>query len=166
MHNEATRAIGAGCLLFLLKCFAHEGQHNTAMFYSCTEVDKAVEILSNELIQILNELAPIKVFQVRSNYAPWLSAATKQWMKFRDETLQKAVQFQSQSDWMDYRFLRNKVNNLLQSDKRAWKMSKLRHVAVNTSSVWQFAKSWLGWKSGGPPTQLNVNGVNHMKLLK
>ena len=80
-------------------------------------------------------------------------------MKFRDETLQKAVQFQSQSDWMDYRFLRNKVNNLLKSDKTAWKMSKLRHVAVNTSSIWQFAKSWLGWKSGGPPTQLNVNGV-------
>ena len=127
--------------------------------YSCDEVDKAVEFLSNELTHILDELAPLRVFQVRSNYAPWLSVGTKQWMKFRDEAFQAAIQSQSDYDWMNYRSLRNKVNNLLQIDKRDWKRSKLKYAAENTSFIWNFAKSWLGWKSGGPPTHLCVNGV-------
>ena len=45
--------------------------------YSCEDVNLAVKMLSEELTTILDKMAPIRVFQVRKNYAPWLSTATK-----------------------------------------------------------------------------------------
>ena len=38
--------------------------------YSCEDVDLAVKLLSEELTLILDRMAPIKVVQVRNNYAP------------------------------------------------------------------------------------------------
>ena len=31
-------------------------------------------------------------------------------------------------------------------------------MCSNTSDTWKTVKNWLGWKSGGPPTQLVVDG--------
>ena len=123
------------------------------------DVNKAVEILTNELTQILDELAPIKVFQVRTNYAPWLTVNTKQWMKFRDSALDKAVNSRLYVDWVVFKKLRNKVNNFLKYDKKAWQQSKLGQICGDSVNAWKFTKAWLGWKSGGPPTKLCVNGV-------
>ena len=109
--------------------------------------------------KILDELAPVRVFQVRSNYAPWLSVNAKQWIKFRDGALEKAVQSHLEADWVNYKILRNRVSNLLKAEKRSWQKSKLNQIAADCSNTWKFAKSWLGWVSGGPPTQLCINGV-------
>ena len=50
--------------------------------YSCEDINKAVKTLTDELTTILDRVAPIKVFQIRTKYAPWLSINTKQWMSF------------------------------------------------------------------------------------
>ena len=35
----------------------------------------------------------------------------------------------------------------------------LKDVAMDSNATWKLVKSWLGWGSGGPPTQLHVNGA-------
>ena len=45
--------------------------------HSCNDVNLAVQLLSDKLTKILDEMAPIKVFQSGTNYAPWLSVYLK-----------------------------------------------------------------------------------------
>ena len=39
-----------------------------------------------------------------------------------------------------------------------YQTKKLKEAAGDASKTWGAIKSWLGWSSGGPPTQLFVNG--------
>lgn len=51
----------------------------------CTDVNIATEMLTHKLTTILDELAPIRTFQTRTQYAPWLSEETKSLKKQREE---------------------------------------------------------------------------------
>ena len=92
-------------------------------------------------------------------YKAIATANTKQWMSFRDNALSRAVQTQSESDWLNYRKLRNKVNSINKTEKKNWQSLKLKGAMTDPSLTWKMVKSWLGWRSGGPPTQLHVNGT-------
>ena len=127
--------------------------------YSCDDVNLAVETLSEEITIILDKMAPIKVFQVRTNYAPWISSSTKELMKTRDQAQKKAGETNFSIDWNIYKKLRNKVTNILKTEKKIWQSEKLKEATADMGKTWKTVKSWLGWSSGGPPTQLSVNGV-------
>ena len=49
-----------------------------------TEVNEALRIFNDKLMNILDLHAPVKTIQIRNNYAPWLSNSTKELMKERD----------------------------------------------------------------------------------
>ena len=53
--------------------------------------------------------------------------------------------------------LRNQVNSKLKKEKSLWQSSRLESC-TSTSDTWRTIKNWLGWKTGGPPTQLVING--------
>ena len=127
--------------------------------YNCNDINIAVRILSDELTQILDKMAPIKVFQVRTNYAPWLSSNTKDLMKKRDSAQKKASETNLNEDWRTYKGLRNRVNNILKTEKKSWQTEKLKEASGDISKTWSTVKTWLGWSSGGPPTQLFENGL-------
>ena len=127
--------------------------------YSCNEINVAVEILTEEITSILDKMAPIKVFQVRTNYAPWLSANTKALMQQRDSAQKKANETNLDDDWRAYKGLRNRINNILKTEKKTWQSEKLKEAAGDVSKTWNSVKSWLGWSTGGPPTQLFENGL-------
>ena len=59
-------------------------------------------------------MAPIKTFQIRKKYAPWLSPDLKNEMKARDIAQQAAQESRSQEDWKKYKKLRN-FQNFLQT---------------------------------------------------
>ena len=42
-------------------------------------------------------------------------------------------------------------------EKRQWQTRRLE-ACSNTSVTWRTVKGWLGWRGGGPPTQLVVDG--------
>ena len=46
--------------------------------YLCTDANSAAEVLSKKLTMVLDMMAPIKKFQTRTNYAPWISKETKE----------------------------------------------------------------------------------------
>ena len=127
--------------------------------YSCTDVNLAVEILTNKLNSILNrtDMAPFKVFQPRDHYAPWLSDETKELMEKRDMAQTKYNTSLSLQDWEPYRLIRNEVTRKLKDEKHKWMKSKIQSCESETDDkmIWKNVLSWLGWsRSSGGPTRL------------
>ena len=78
--------------------------------YLCSEVDEAVRLFTMKITEILDVMAAMKTFQVRTNYAPWLCKDTLDLMKARDEVQNLASETKLR---VRYKQLRNKVNNRL-----------------------------------------------------
>ena len=102
-------------------------------------------------------MAPVKKFQVRSHYAPWLTNRTKALITERDLAQMRAAESGEENDWKMFKQLRNNINNRLKVERRQWQARRLERCA-NTSDTWRIIKSWLGWNGGGPPTRLVVGG--------
>ena len=126
--------------------------------YLCEDVDQAVHLLTVKLNKVLDEMAPVRVFQVRTHYAPWMSQSTKEQIVERDLAQKKAAETKSEDDWRIFKQLRNNINNTLKVEKRVWQEQKIKSFGADSSSVWKNLKGWLGWTSGGAPTKLVENG--------
>lgn len=125
----------------------------------CEDLDQAVNLLTNNLTEILDKMCPVKLIQIRSKYSPWLSEETKLLMKNRDEAQKAATLTNKNEDWNNYKKLRNKINNRLKVEKKNWQRRKLDNCESDPSRTWKNVKGWLGWNTGGPPTQLFHNGT-------
>ena len=127
--------------------------------YMCTEVDKAVELFTEKLTVILDDMAPMKSIQIRTNYAPWLSRDTMELMKARDEVQKLASETKSRDDWVKHKQLRNKVNNKLKYEEASWQKKRLAGCGNNSAKTWKCVKGILNWQSSGSPNQLFYNGT-------
>ena len=83
---------------------------------NCTEVDHAAELLTSKLTKVLDTMAPVKKFQTRQNYVPWLSAETKNLKLERERAHEKAIRSDCQQDWRHFRAVRNQVTSRLKKD--------------------------------------------------
>ena len=126
--------------------------------YSCQHVEPAVQLFTNKLNNILNRMAPLKKYQVRTKYAPWMSSSTKEKIKLRNDAQKKASETGNVDDWKEYKTQRNSVNSILRKEKDLWQKKKLDECSEDSRSTWQNLKNWLGWRGGGPPTKLLENG--------
>ena len=61
--------------------------------------------------------------------------------------------------WTEYKRFRNMINNRKKSEEKCYKSNKMAEVADKPELVWKRAKSFMGWKSLGIPTQLMVGNV-------
>ena len=135
--------------------------------YLSDDVEVAVNIFTNKITEILDVMAPLKTIQVRTNYLPWMSDVTKENIKLRNELHKKAKDTKLETDWKQYRKLRNNINNTIKQEKIDWQAHKLKTFKKDSKSIWKNVKNWLGWKSNGSPTQLmDELGVMHSKPEK
>ena len=128
--------------------------------YSCQNVDAAVEIFTKKLTDILDKMAPVKKFQIRTRYAPWVSEDTKDRIKERDKAQQAATRSGTKEDWELYKQLRNTVTSQLKKEKIEWQKVKLddSENGNNSGKLWKNIVGWLGWTSAGSPTKLLSQG--------
>ena len=126
--------------------------------YLSTNVDTAVQKLTDRITTVLDKYAPVQTVQIRSRYAPWLSNATKQVMQQRNRAQQALLRSPDQEKSREYKNLRNRATNLIRKDKRSWESSKLNHLIYDSSSLWKNVKNILALKSAGPPKQLFHDG--------
>ena len=133
---------------------------NTNMLdvYLCQDANKAAEMLTNKLNNILDKMAPVRKIQVRQNYAPWVSDECKREMAARDELQKKAVQSRKDEDWDVFKMFRNKVTRKVRKEKEKWQKKKMEHCQANSSTCWKNILGWLGWSSSGSPTKLYSRG--------
>ena len=120
---------------------------------------KAEKLMTEKLTKHLDKHAPVKTFQVRKNYVPWLSDRLKFLMRERDQALAKANSTRNPNDRLEYKNLRNTVTNLLRKEKRTWKQKKLDISKNDPESLWKNVRTWLGWGNNGPPSKLIENGT-------
>jgi hypothetical protein len=125
---------------------------------ACTDVNEAAELLVNKLNKVLDEMAPVKTVQTRSNYAPWLSEETKTLQKERNAAQEKAAQSDTPEDWRLYRSLRNQVTARSRADNKERERKKLDDKENTPTGMWRTIKRWLGWGGGGTPIQLFSEG--------
>ena len=122
------------------------------------------------LTYILDNLAPLKSFQVRKNYCYWLSKETKDLMRTRNQAQKLASQTQREEDWNSYRVLRNQVNNRRSFEKLDISRKSLNECSKNSKDTWKCVKDILSWSSnGGPLTQLVSYGsllTKHADLIE
>ena len=59
--------------------------------YLCEDASVAADLLTMKLNSVLDNLAPIRTIQTRTNFAPWISTNIKSQMGARDEAQKKAV---------------------------------------------------------------------------
>ena len=104
-------------------------------------------------------MAPVRKIQVRTRFAPWLSAETKRLMRARDYAQQRASDSKKMEDMKEFKSLRNCVTNRLRNEKKNWKQSKLQESGEDAGKIWKNILGWLNWKSSGAPTQIFYKGV-------
>ena len=100
-------------------------------------VNEATEMVTSKLTAILDIMAPVKMIQVRSNYAPWLSESTKNKIKESDKAKKKATETKLSEDWDEYRKIRNSINNILKSENVIGR--KIKYLSLVQTQV-QYGK--------------------------
>ena len=133
-------------------------ESNLSEVLECTDVDTATVLLMNKLTVILDMLAPITTIQVRTNYLPGLSDDSKQLQEKRNEAQKKAAQTDDPGDWKLFRSLRNQTTAKVREDQKKWEEQRFDKNRNTSTDTWRTVKGWLGWSSGGPPTQLFYEG--------
>ena len=128
--------------------------------YSCNDADIAVDIFTKKLTNILEKMAPVKKFQIKSKYATWVKDATKDRMKARNQAQETAALTGSEEDWAIYKAMRNEVTGLLRQDKLIWQQDKLKSCeeTCDTGKLWKNILGWLNWSSSSSPTKLLSEG--------
>ena len=133
-------------------------ESNLEEILTCYDVNIAAETLVDKVNSILDSMAPIKTIQVRAHYVPGLEEDTKKLQGERNKAHEQAARSDSPEDWRLYRALRNRTTAKIRADKKKWEQEKFSHLQNNSSDIWKSVKGWLGWSSGGPPTQLFYEG--------
>ena len=126
--------------------------------YCCEDANKAAELFTQIVGDILDRHAPVKVFQTRTNFAPWLSDETKNIMKERDRAQLWATSSKTKQDWATYRALRNTVTKRLKTEKNNWQKRKLEDCSNDSGKLWANVKGWLNWATSSAPSKLFHNG--------
>ena len=119
------------------------------------------------------------IFRQRKSYKPWLTKETKEMMDKRDILKEKfknlavrdlvtgrEASVEQKQAWADYKKMRNKVNNKKGNDEVHFKSSKISEDLNCPESLWKTAKSFMGWKTVGTPSQLEVNGQLETKASR
>ena len=103
--------------------------------YMCQDPNQAAEMLTNKLTTILDQMAPIKTFQVRVKYAPWMSASTKDLLKVRNTAQETAARTKHPEDWLAYKNLRNTATAKMRQEKKIWEEHKLNDTQHDPGSI-------------------------------
>ena len=134
--------------------------------YQYEDIDTATTVFTKKFVDVLNMHAPWIIFQQRKSYAPWITEATKQLMKARDELKREAEKCALEGDnagaaatWRRFQRARNTVNNRKRFEENRFKSERIMKSLDTPSDTWKAAKSFMSWENkGGTPSQLCVEG--------
>ena len=122
------------------------------------DLDKSAKAFREIFGAILKNHAPVKIFQNRKNYAPWLSEETKQLMKKRNQLKIQSRTNNDPSILTQYKQWRNKIKNRLKYEKLNYYKNKFHNEKLDKKQVWKTTYEYLGNVKNLSPTQILING--------
>ena len=117
-------------------------------FESVLETDtpeEATERFKNIFCNIIENHAPMKIFQNRKNYAPWLSDATKKLRNDRDNLKEESTSSQDPEVLRKYRAARNNIKSKNKLEKKEYYQDRFEKAENENDSkqVWNSALNQL-----------------------
>ena len=122
--------------------------------YQTSDVNDAVQLLTQKINCILDDMAPVKTIQTSSKYCPWLTEATKTLIGERNKAQIIVSENKTNENFSRYKTLRNKVTSSLRNDKTQWQKQKLASCNNDPGKLWKNILGWLNWCSSGSPSKL------------
>ena len=119
-----------------------------------TDASEAVQLFTQKVNFILDQMALVKTFQATSKYCPWLTEETKTLIRERNKAQELASENKTNENFEKYKTLRNKVTNILRHDKTKWQKQKLENCNNDPGKLWKNVLGWLNWCSSGSPSKL------------
>lgn len=125
------------------------------------DINKAVELFNNMLIQMAEKSIPNKIATIRQNEYPWINGIIRKLIRKRKRLHRKAKKTNDQLIWQNFRKTRNSVTNEIRKSKQNYynKLTEeLNKEKINTKSFWKISKQLLKLdlsSSSVPPLQVN-----------
>lgn len=125
------------------------------------DINKAVELFNNMLIQMAEKSIPNKIATIRQNEYPWINGIIRKLIRKRKRLYRKAKKTNGQLIWHEFRKPRNSVTNEIRKSKQNYfnKLTEeLNREKINSKSFWKISKQLLKLdlsSSSVPPLQVN-----------
>ena len=126
-----------------------------------TNVTLANSMFEEIYCSILNKEAPMVVIQARTKYNKWITSATKVEMKNRDTARLIAKDTNTDTDWHNFRQLRNLCTKLQRQDRATFFRDTYKRLEEerDTTNIFGITRELLGITRAGPPSCFLVNGI-------
>eukprot|EP00794_Sanderia_malayensis_P006539 gene6539-7278_t len=133
---------------------------NFDQIISAASVNTALKLFNAILTQCIDKHAPFVKKRIKGRLCPWLSNELKQEMNIRDQLLRRARRTNTELDWSTYKRSRNKVNNLVKTNKARYNKELLRENADSPEKFWSAIKTIYPTKDTSMTTtsMIEVNG--------
>ena len=132
-------------------------------------VNDRYALFTNKFMDFVNATIPHKDVVIRPNDKPWYDSEIRKFSRKRDRQKTKAVRTSLQSDWIKYKNLRNKVNNLKRHAKETLynnlEFSLLSNFSNNKKDFWKIVKHFTTEKdsvSSIPPLSTPTASGAHL----
>ena len=136
-----------------------------SVLYRMENTDLANSFLTEQIQMALDNTAPRKLVQHRRQYRSWISDRTKLVMEQRNLARDKARRSQLDTDWHDFRVLRNSCTKLQSQEKKLHESNTFDEIIASKDTKRLFTKTrkLLNWRSGGPPKRFLQDGKSYQK---
>ena len=124
--------------------------------------DEMWQIWKYLFLEVLNKHAPLQNKKIRSERIPWITSEIKKLMSTRDCLKRKAINTKLETDWSNYKSLRNKVNIRLRKAKKDYFSNQIASHKCNSKAVWKTINNLLGRQN--KPTIVNEFNMEDSKL--
>ena len=131
--------------------------------YECQDLELMNSIFEEKLLEILEEAAPLKVYQGRKGACNWLNREVKDMMEKRDKMREEARRTQNNGDWEKYRRCRNKCTKKLNQCKTDYyrEMYKKVEDEKDVKNLYKMTNGLLStkkWRNAANiPSQWKIN---------
>ena len=113
-------------------------------------VNESCKLFTNKFMEFVNKSIPHNDVVIRPNDKPWYDSEIRKHTRKRDRQKAKAVRTSLQNDWIKYKNLRNKVNNLKKHAKETFnnnlEFSLLSSFSNNKKVFWKIVKHFTSKK--------------------
>ena len=105
--------------------------------------DEAAAIFSGTFGSILNKHAPLRIYQVRNNYVPWMSKELSDEIKRRDNLKKEAIEENDLEKLIEYKKVRNEIKRRLGLEEKEYFRTKFYNKEASVGSVWNSVNDYL-----------------------
>lgn len=117
--------------------------------WSNGDVNHMLDVYYNNIIEVINEIAPIQIRQTKYSVNKWFDDETNSLIKRRNVAYEKACLQDTDINWSMYKELRNSVTTLIRRKKKAYYENLIDENKNDSKLMWKAIKEVVGKQNKG-----------------